>query len=252
MVENTPVARVSLESKAAASEIDLICAKLCKEVYQDFDRLRFEAVQGMEVLLFESQENSFTDTQVALLYQAGSDAAYLVFRGTDKSIDWINNLQFRQQIYPYGDGNSDVQFHRGFMSAYFAVRDQVLAAVEKAPQPNLIITGHSLGGALATIAALDLQYNITSQREQAIRVRTFGAPRVGNGALAESYNRRVPDTTRFVFGWDIVTRVPRLWQGYRHVGQEVMLGSRWTWQIVSRRFSDHNISNYIAALEEGA
>jgi len=44
----------------------------------------------------------------------------------------FNNAQFRQQIYPYGDGNSEVRFHRGFMAAYCAIPDPLLAVISVA------------------------------------------------------------------------------------------------------------------------
>jgi predicted lipase len=187
---------------------------------------------------------------VAVLNKLNSDRLYVIFRGSDKSIDWINNVQFRQQIYPYGDGNSAVQFHQGFMMAYFAVRDRLLETMETFTGQQLVVTGHSLGGALATIAALDLQYNLGRANDLTFIVNTYGAPRVGNQAQVESYNRRIPNSYRFIYGWDIVTRVPREWQGFAHVDKAVQLGSLLTWQVLSRRFSDHAITNYVTALEE--
>lgn len=234
----------------ANTTLAFTCARLCQEVYKDFVGIKFEALPDMDSTLIQSEDAGFTDTQVAFLHKAGSERTYIVFRGSDKSVDWINNFQLRQQIYPYGDANTDVRFHRGFMSAYFAVRERLLPAVKDVSCPQIVITGHSLGGALATIAALDIQYNITSKTGQAIDVYTFGAPRVGNKALAESYNRRVPISFRYIFGWDIVTRVPRAWQDFVHVDREVLIGSRWTWKFFSRRFSDHAIGNYVLALEE--
>jgi triacylglycerol lipase len=230
----------------------LTCARLCEEIYRDFSGLRFSSYPDIEPTFIESQDNGFTDTQVAVLNQVNSDRLYIVFRGSDKSIDWMNNIQFRQQIYPYGDGNSEVQFHRGFMLAYFAVRDRLLQAMDKFEGQRVIVTGHSLGGALATIAALDLQYNLGRDNNLTFVVNTFGAPRVGNSAMTESYNRRLPNSYRFIYGWDIVTRIPRAWQGFDHVDEAVQLGSLLSWQVVSRRFSDHAIGNYVTALEEKA
>jgi hypothetical protein len=57
-------------------------------------------------------------------------------------------------------------------------------------------------------------------------------------------------TATFIYGWDIVTRIPRTWQGFDHVDEAIQLGSRWTWQVLSRRFSDHSIEGYIADLED--
>lgn len=227
----------------------LKCARLCQEIYRDFGGLRFSDYPDVEPVFVESQDNGFTDTQVAILNQLNSDRLYIVFRGSDKSVDWINNFEFRQQIYPYGDGNTEVQFHRGFMMAYFAVRKQLLEAMDKFVGQRVIVTGHSLGGALATIAALDIQYNLGQQRDLSFEVYTFGSPRVGNQAMVDSYNGRIPYSYRFVNGWDVVTRIPRTWQGFDHVEEAIQIGSRWTWQVLSRRFNDHAIGAYINSLK---
>jgi predicted lipase len=231
-------------------KLALLCARLSQEVYLDFKSIKFDSMPGVSVQTIESKDAGQTDTQAAILINTDTQDLYIVFRGTEKGIDWINNFQIRQQIYPYGDESStDVRFHRGFMLAYFAVRDRLLEAVRDLPNYTITTTGHSLGGALATIAALDVQYNITQHTGQAIRAYTFGAPRVGNSALVNSFRQRVPDSHRFVYGWDIVTRVPRLWQGFEHVPELYQLGGLWTWQVVSRRFTDHDIENYILALQ---
>jgi len=233
-------------------KVALTCARLSQEVYKPFKSLtQFDSFPGGAVTPIESHDAGETDTQVALLHRADTQDLYIVFRGSDRDVDWINNLQFRQQIYPYGEeATTDVRFHRGFMAAYFAVRDRLQTEVRQYPNCQLTITGHSLGGAVATIAALDLQYNITQHTGQAIQLYTFGAPRVGNAALVNSFRQRVPMSYRYIYGWDVVTRVPRLWQGYEHVPEGQQLGSRWTWQIVSRRFSDHKITNYVQALAD--
>lgn len=228
----------------------LICARLSQEVYLDFGAVKFDSLPGITVTLIESNDAGQTDTQAAVLHKPDSGELYIVFRGTEKGADWINNFQFRQGVYPYGDeSTTDVRFHRGFMGAYFAVRDRVLDAVRQYPNCAITVTGHSLGGALATIAALDLQYNITRHTGQAIQVYTFGAPRVGNTALVNSFRQRVPESHRFVYGWDIVTRMPRLWQGFEHVPELHRLGNLLTWQLASRRLTDHYMSKYIEALE---
>ena len=232
------------------NDVALLCAQLSKEIYEGFEEIVFDSIPGGEATLVESDDAGQTDTQAAVIYAPTAQSIYLVFRGTEKGLDWINNFQLRQQIYPYGDpAETNVRFHRGFMMAYFAVRDRLLEVVREFPQAPLTFTGHSLGGAIATIAALDVQYNIAQHTGQAIELYTYGSPRVGNAAMVTSFDRRVPNSYRFVYGWDVITRVPREWQGYEHVSELQQLGSRWTWRVVSRRFSDHKIDNYIAALE---
>ena len=231
-------------------KLALLCARLSQEVYGDFASLEFESLPGVTTELIESQDEGQTDTQAAILDDALIQNLYLVFRGTEKGIDWINNFQFRQKIYPYGDeSTTDVRFHKGFMGAYFAVRERLLEVVRLYPERSIVVTGHSLGGAIATIAALDVQFNVTQHTGQAISLYTFGSPRVGNSALVNSFRQRVPKSYRFVYGWDVVTRTPRGWQGFEHVPELHKLGSLWTWQVVSRRIKDHSIENYVRALE---
>jgi predicted lipase len=225
------------------------CARLSQEIYEPFASIKFDSLPGVNAILIESTDLDQTDTQAAILHNGEERLPYIVFRGTEKGVDWVNNFQFRQQIYPYGDESSTgVRFHRGFMTAYFAVRDRLLAAVKDYPDCAIIVTGHSLGGALATIAALDVQYNIAQHTGQSLQLYTFGAPRVGNDDFVNSFRQRVPHSYRFVYGWDVVTRIPRAWQGFQHVPEEQALGNLWTWQIVSRRVADHSINNYVNAL----
>ncbi|NJN03961.1 MAG: lipase family protein [Leptolyngbyaceae cyanobacterium RM1_1_2] len=229
----------------------LLCAHLSQEVYLDFLDIKFASAPVAKVTLLESDDQGATDTQVALLHEPAINQMHIVFRGSNKDIDWFNNFQLRQKVYPYGDEDAtDVRFHCGIMSAYFSVRDRLLAHVKETAANKLIITGHSLGGALATIAALDIQYNITQHTGQQLEAYSFGSPRVGNDALAESFQRRVPANYRFVYGWDLVTQIPRIWQGYVHVEQEEKLGPWLSWNIFSRQLGDHAIARYVAALVE--
>ena len=64
---------------------------------------------------------------------------------------------------------------------------------------QIYCTGHSLGGALATLAAFDISRAMEwVNRPTKIICYTFGAPRIGNYAFAETYDRLVPET------WNIV------------------------------------------------
>ena len=239
------------------------CALLSQEVYQDFTpQLRFSEFADATPKLIE-QAN--TDTQCAILSDATGTAIYIVFRGSEKRLDWDTNVNFKQvqlefqrkivqeeivqeqeQIYPYqGESRSGAKMHRGFVDAYLSVREQIHNYLRSHAAPRVTVTGHSLGGALATLCAVDAQYNFSNIK---IDIYTFGAPRVGNSGFRESFNRRVPDSHRFVYGMDVVPSLPRPWQGYRHVEQEHRLGSRWSMNFFSQRLKDHQISNYISTL----
>ncbi len=71
------------------------------------------------------------------------------------------------------------------------------------------------------LCGVDVEYNFP---EKEIEVIVFGCPRVGNSAFAKSYNKRVFQTVRVENGNDIVTKVPFILMGYRHVGMKVHVG----------------------------
>lgn len=240
------------------------CATMSQEIYTDFAKLRFSNFSDIAPHFIDRPT---TDTQCALLPVASENRLYVVFRGSDKKLDWQLNLdmkqevvEFRQeviqdkiveqreQIYPYsGESSSGAKMHRGFITAYMSVRDEIHDYIKNQTAPAVTITGHSLGGALAALCAVDLQYNFADK--VAIEVFTFGAPKAGNKGFRDSYNRRVPESYRFVHGMDIVAALPRSWQGYRHTDREDRLGKRFSLRFLSQRFEDHKITNYISNLK---
>lgn len=134
-----------------------------------------------------------------------------------------------------GDFKKEVQVHSGFLNAYESVRNRIISLiklsidysddVESMEKWHVYITGHSLGGALATLLALELSSSCMA-KDGAISVTmyNFGSPRVGNKWFAEVYNEKVKDSWRVVNHRDIVPSIPRL-MGYCHVAQPIYLVS---------------------------
>ena len=58
------------------------------------------------------------------------------------------------------------------------------------------VAGHSLGGALATLAALDIKRKLPGLK---LRVYTFGSPRTGNHAFAAEYIHQVCFTASKIY-----------------------------------------------------
>ena len=71
---------------------------------------------------------------------------------------------------------------------------------------EILICGHSLGGALSVICGLDFALNPISEDKPTINVITFGAPRSGNCAFAWLFNRMVPNHIRMVHEHDVVPK----------------------------------------------
>ena len=165
---------------------------------------------------------------------------YLFLLGSNELVDWIYNFTFQFMRTPYKDtGTSDrIKVHTGFYRSYLRVREIIHEHIKE--DKEILVYGHSLGGALATLAALDIQYNFP---DKGVACVTSGSPRVGNRFFRNSYNRRVPNTLRFVFGADIVTKVPPRLFFYEHIGTLISINFRRGWSI-----RDHLMNRYIPAI----
>ncbi|KAK2077296.1 hypothetical protein QBZ16_004930 [Prototheca wickerhamii] len=89
------------------------------------------------------------------------------------------------------------------------------------PPAKLFVTGHSLGGALAILAAADIRRR---HPDLPMTVYTYGAPRVGNLGFVQEYLRRVPDTWAVVNDQDPIPRIPKGW--FHNAGNCVVINGR--------------------------
>jgi hypothetical protein len=149
----------------------------------------------------------------------GRGATIVAFAGTDplKINDWITDFR----TLPSPDDT-----HTGFETAVAATWPHVSAAISNrsSAETALIFTGHSLGGALAIIAA---QQFLRQYQVPATAVYTFGSPRPGGARFAGSYTPVLGGSTyRLVNGNDVVPTVPPSVTGvFQHVGRCVQCPS---------------------------
>jgi hypothetical protein len=193
----------------------------------------------------------------------------LALRGTDQIIDWITNLEVAQ-IKGLGG-----YVHQGFWDSLESVWDEILKRVEDLLDAGqtVWVTGHSLGGALATLASARLQQ---AGIEPYITC-TFGAPRVLDPKAAATY---LPRLYRFANKGDLVPTVPPSltlpWYWYQHTGslavvldaergaaaslngkeQDLFSLARWLaspaidWQKnITQRLTDHAMKTYMALIK---
>ena len=208
------------------------------------------APSDFEKLAFVANEN--TDTQVAVWRCVASRTVIVAFRGTEQAKlgDLLTDARLMPRSFDPergGGGGGEERgedapaAHDGFLEAYDSVRVRVLAAVDDArgagPRAaalgrndgagwSVCVTGHSLGGALATLCALELAASVRSGSRSSLSVSmvNFGSPRVGNAAFCRLYDSLVTDSCRIVNGADAVPTVPAL-LGYRHVQHGVRIAS---------------------------
>jgi hypothetical protein len=194
----------------------------------------FQQTLGLQATLI-----SVDNTQV---YVAKNDEAIVVaFRGseTPNSIDglkdWLLTNAVNYLVAPKGDSGADFTsagvgalFHSGFLNALHEVwpplLDAVNSAVEEKERP-VWITGHSLGGALALLAAWRFNRNFIEVHQ----VYTFGAPMIGNEAAAKAFEQAFPNKIfRYVDDRDFVPKLPTISlvsNTYQHCVTEVPLGA---------------------------
>ncbi|KAJ7132659.1 Alpha/Beta hydrolase protein [Mycena filopes] len=153
----------------------------------------------------------------------------LTFRGTLTPTDVLTDLiAFMVPLQSPGIPRlPGVSVHQGFLKSYNSVAADVLAAVvaehQRFPTYTIIVTGHSLGGALASLAAPVVKSTLPNAD---VKLYTFGQPRVGNAEFAALVEKAmgVDNIFRVVHTNDGVPMVPRLGNPlsgrYRHFATE--------------------------------
>lgn len=151
------------------------------------------AAAGLEATAFNEQG---VDGYVA----RGDGFAIVAFRGTepDQSSDIFDDARF--VLVPWDDTGASV--HAGFLDALNRVWPSLAPRLDALAATHRIwFTGHSLGAALATLAAARFAH--------AAGVCTIGSPRVGNRAFASAFSARFGGRARrYVGDTDVVTHVP--------------------------------------------
>ncbi|MFC5649348.1 lipase family protein [Paenibacillus solisilvae] len=186
----------------------IFLAAVCGQTYNQFNSIQqlflvpfsYQVVGSFQAAAYSSTEQPFG-------FVIESDrAAILAFRGTSSATDWVTDMIAEQIAFkPVANGGST---HKGFTDIYMSARSQLFSLLDKLPASKpLFITGHSLGGALATLAAMDIASN--RQHDQVV-LYTFGSPRVGDPKFVRTFNQRVPISIRVQNEYDIVPHLPPL------------------------------------------
>ena len=158
----------------------------------------------------------FIDKDVAQCYVIWNNTdAVVCFRGTEpKEVSDIKadlNAIQKRGFHNKGD------VHAGFQGEINKVWDDLISTILDIQDRNIYITGHSLGGAMATICAKRFQ----EQKIEPQSLYTYGSPRVGDKRWVKTL--QVPHY-RFQNNNDVVCKVPLWLMGYRHHGMNIYIG----------------------------
>ena len=231
-------------------------AELSRLIYQKNSSIRRKVLNSVQL-----QETRFFDhsnTQCNVI--EAENFAVLVFRGSQEIQDWLSNLSTILTKWPQGG-----MVHWGFKDALEKVWDEVASYLDTLKVP-IFYTGHSLGAALATLAA--------SKRTPAA-IYTFGSPRVGDSNFVQSLI--AVNMYRVVNHRDAITFIPPNGLfNFSHAGElhyitsdnkmlidpniEIItndrdssapqgIGDYRRWFDPPEHFADHTPVNYVARLE---
>ncbi|NJN04784.1 MAG: lipase family protein [Leptolyngbyaceae cyanobacterium SL_1_1] len=216
-----------------SSDIALICAKAAYLAYEDMQYIteisqRWQVSVKTDFRYFNSRDR---DTQAYILRT--DTLILLVFRGSQQLRDWQTNFSTSLRRYVLktlmdeGEPEFCGHVHNGFELAWESVEMAIIRQIQRWQKENgktlpIYVTGHSLGGALATLAAAALlNYGFNVQG-----LYTFGQPRVGDWRFVKQLETKLQGRIfRFVNNNDVVPHVPppflpwNLLNIYVHAGQ---------------------------------
>jgi len=150
--------------------------------------------------------------------ETASKRCVVAFRGSLSAKNWYADADFLLRPWPPVERKRqdtswcrDCYVHTGFATAYEELHPAVVDAMAELQCQRVSVTGHSLGAAVATIAAFDLRARLGVQVDA---VWTFGKPRLGNYAFVKAFEAAAerqavsPSLWRVVHYHDPVPRAP--------------------------------------------
>ncbi|GMR30565.1 hypothetical protein PMAYCL1PPCAC_00760 [Pristionchus mayeri] len=199
-------------SSAAYSDYPQTClnsqlktAQLSKQVTLKCDYFKKDACSGFTF---------FDETRkvIGLSFRGTSDTTQLIMEVTDTLFDSKSDFQDGGKVSKYfNDAFMDVW--NGGLGADFQ------SLVAKYPSYTVWITGHSLGGAMASLAAAHISATNIVPRYQIV-LYTFGQPRTGDQKYADEHDS-VVTSFRVTHKKDMVAHIPPEFMKYEHHTSEV-------------------------------
>jgi triacylglycerol lipase len=226
-----------------------------------FDALRKLGLEFLQEIRGADLPPSGLQTSFGFVAQSLSSAKTLVvaLRGTDprRLLEWLDDAVALPVPCPWGHG----LVHAGFLEVYkslqllkqpgamaVTVADYLKSLLETQQFDNVVVTGHSLGGALATILAdhLDFLSHNAAFSDFELSSVTFASPRTGDADWAHWYDLGLQHTTRrYENPWDLVPNLPTK-PPFEHVNNKVRLKAPFGLDIIR----NHILETYIELLEK--
>ena len=199
-------------------DVSLYCMDLVLRVYNQARGLEPQPPKDLtEVIRLQDLEN---DPVFGIMWtykspDTGKKVAFVILRGTMDLREWAQDFTYSQESFVSKKAtqqsamgflrgvHTPPSVHSGFLDAYNNFRGKLLKSIDSVKPDQIIVSGHSLGAGVATIAALDLKtlgYDTYAY--------VIASPRVGDNVLRETViSSRLP-LFRVVNSSDLVPTLP--------------------------------------------
>lgn len=249
-------------------------AKMCKAVYGSPINQMLLSYNGKAMQHQKNIHGSHGRGFCRLFWN--DETIVIAFRGTRESVDWkISNLKmFPVYLQNCNLDSQKIRVHRGFQSTLyytdkttklnsFDVVLKHLNDLDLISNRKIVIIGHSLGGALATLFSVKLRAKIPNEIENQLQeIILFGSPAVGLRKFKLFYGTLNQKTIRIINGSDAVPFTPPMF--YHHIGQEIWIkkdnlknNTSWFIRLVyalklpmKNLIDDHGMKSYITSIKE--
>ena len=185
------------------------------------------------------------DTELILFTHSQQKLAVFGFRGTEPTnlYDW--SQIFKMVLTPVRIASKVFKIHQGFNNRYLDIAPWFEKKFQEIPEDyTTLLTGHSLGAAMATVATAYVSGKLNKRPDAVI---TFGSPLVGDKDFQHYYNNvfGCGRTLRIAVKDDAITKAPSTLLGYTHVCSPLVLNSDASWLDMLKLIDNHDVyANY--------
>jgi hypothetical protein len=240
------------------------------------DKVLFDIEEFKDIYEFSSHRviwNKAQDSKCLITWDSDSGKILMAFRGTASAKNVLTDLKIWRSPHPPLRGNywmgTQPMVHTGFTEFFYesglkseclSQIDSIIKSSEEVRHWDILICGHSLGGAAAKLAAYAITSSLKSKHvDFHMKCYSYGAPRCGNSAFAADYNDVVPHTWNVMHLEDVVTKGGKFVYMYKREGRSIFLtkyGSiirptymeRITLRGIKTSINQHLLPTYAASL----
>lgn len=208
----------------------------------------------------EIELKNIKENPVFCVIWTNKDIAYVIFRGTLRINEWMQDFTYGQEVFPsklvnkkqvqlnfLRDVSVPPNVHMGFLEVYENLRDDLITKLQEIKPKEIIVSGHSLGAGVATICGLDI---VRLDCCKNTIVYNFASPRVGDKIFADLVKSSGLTVYRIVNTADTIPTLPpsvapnfakpkNPWL-YSHCGTEIPFTNN-----MKSLVNNHLMSNYL-------